>query len=64
MSEALARTNMVTRSRSSLHANGKPVVKTATPNCQSRGAFSILCQYLWGWLFGKSLHLQRLVAEL
>ena len=36
-----------------------------TPNCQSRGAFVILCPYLlWGELFGKSLHLQRLVAEL
>ena len=36
----------------------------ATPNCQSRGAFVILWPYLWGELFGKSLHLQRLVAEL
>ena len=34
----------------------------STPNCQSRVAFVILCAYLWGELFGKSLHLQRLVA--
>ena len=35
-----------------------------TPSCQSRGAFVILCPHPWGELFGKSLRLQRLVAEL
>ena len=35
-----------------------------TPSCESRGAFIILCPHPWGELFGKSLRLQRLVAEL
>ena len=35
-----------------------------TSSCQSRGAFVILCFHPWGELFGKSLRLQRLVAEL
>ena len=42
------------------------VGRGATPNCQSRGNFSdfVSMPYLWGGLFGKSLHLQRLVSEL
>ena len=38
--------------------------KLATPSCERRGAFVILCPHPWGELFGKSLRLQRLVAEL
>ena len=35
-----------------------------TPSCESRGAFVVLCPHPWGELFGKSLRLQRLGAEL
>ena len=37
---------------------------TVTPSCESRGAFVVLCPHPWGELFGKSLRLQRLGAEL
>ena len=45
-----------------LHALAANIL--GTPSCQSRGAFVILCPHPWGELFGKSLRLQRLVAEL